>query len=46
MTFEKTLDHHKISALTSLWILSQGKSLEEAGVELVKRAINQPVAED
>jgi hypothetical protein len=46
MTFEKMLDQHKISALTSIWILSQAKSLKEVGAKLVKRAINQLVEED
>ncbi len=46
MTFEKMLDQHKISTLTSIWILSQAKSLKEVGAKLVKRAINQLVEED
>ncbi len=44
-TFEKTPNRQKIIALTGLQILSQVKHVR-VGVELVKKAINQPVTKD
>ncbi len=46
MTFEETFDRQRTIVMTGLQILNQVEFVEEASAELVKGAINQPVAED
>ncbi len=45
-TFEETPNQQRIIVLTSLQILNQVELVEEACVEHVERAINQPVVKD
>ncbi len=46
MTFEERHHQQKTTTLAGLQILSQINLVEEVGVKLAKRAINQPVEED
>jgi hypothetical protein len=46
ITFEETPNQQRTIVLTCFQILSQARPMEEACVELVKGAINQPIKED
>ncbi len=46
MTFEETPNQQRIVVLTCFQILNQTRPMEEACVELVEGAINQPIRED
>lgn len=45
-TFEETPDQQRTTTLISFHILNQAELVEEANVEPIEGAINQPVGED